>query len=225
VTIARPDARIAGVGDQIRKAAAVIAARAGESGPEVLVLERSAGSRFLPGYVAFPGGATDAEDAAHARRWFGSSREAPRACAVRELLEEVGLALTAGGLRAAPGAPMDVIEAAPPRPGQLPLVAHWIAPEEVPVRFDARYFAVAASDRVEPTPDGHEAASAWWASPTSLLEDWADGRRKLYWPTYLTMRALAGCASVEDLLALHLATREPDEDEVERLPRPTFWQD
>lgn len=211
--------------EPIREAAAVIAAREGERGPEVLVLERSAGSRFLPGYVAFPGGATDAEDAAHARRWFGSAEEAPRACAIRELLEEVGLALTANGLRAAPGEPMEAIDASPPRPAQLALVARWIAPEQVPVRFDARYFAVASSDGVEPTPDGHEAASAWWASPSSLLEDWAGGRRKLYWPTYYTMRALAGCACVEDLLALDLATREPDEDEVERLPRATFWQD
>jgi len=61
------------VSESIRKAAAVIAVRDGAGGPEVLVLERSAGSRFLPGYVAFPGGATDAEDAAHAERWFGSA--------------------------------------------------------------------------------------------------------------------------------------------------------
>lgn len=213
------------MGEPIRKAAAVIAVREGRHGPEILVLERSAGSRFLPGYVAFPGGATDDEDAAHARRWFGSADDAQRACAVRELLEEVGLALTAEGLRAAPGEPMDAIEASPPRPEQLSLVAHWIAPEQVPVRFDARFFAVAARDGVEPTPDGHEAASAWWASPAALLEDWAAGRRKLYWPTYFTMRALADCVSVEELLAIDLKTREPDEDEVERLPRATFWQD
>ena len=213
------------MGGSIRKAAAVIAVREGESGPEVLVLERSAGSRFLPGYVAFPGGATDAEDAAHAERWFGSAEEAPRACAVRELLEEVGLALTAEGLRGAPGEPMEAIEVSPPTPGQLSRIAHWIAPEDVPVRFDAQYFALEAPTDIEPTPDGHEAAAAWWASPGTLLEDWADGRRKLYWPTYFTMRALAGCASVEDLLALDIKTREPDEDELGRLPRPTFWQD
>lgn len=213
------------MGGSIRKAAAVIAVRDGESGPEVLVLERSAGSRFLPGYVAFPGGATDAEDAAHAERWFGSAEEAPRACAVRELLEEVGLALTAEGLRGAPGEPMEAIEVSPPTPGQLCRIAHWIAPEDVPVRFDAQYFALEAPMDIEPTPDGHEAAAAWWAPPRTLLEDWAVGRRKLYWPTYFTMRALAGCASVEDLLALDIQTREPDEDELGRLPRPTFWQD
>ena len=41
----------------IRKAASVIAVRDAADGPEVLVVERSAASRFLPGYVVFPGGA------------------------------------------------------------------------------------------------------------------------------------------------------------------------
>src|SRR3989337_2435314 len=86
------------MGETIRKAAAVIAARDGREGVEVLVLERSAESRFLPGYVAFSGGAADADDARHAERGFGTAEETARACAVRELLEEVGLALTADGL-------------------------------------------------------------------------------------------------------------------------------
>jgi 8-oxo-dGTP pyrophosphatase MutT (NUDIX family) len=213
------------VTEPIRKAAAVIAARDGAGGLQVLVLERSVGSRFLPGYVAFPGGATDAEDAARARRWFGSADEAPRACAVRELLEEVGLALTAEGLREAPDEPMAAIETSPPAPAHLPRIAHWIAPVDVPVRFDAQYFAVRADPGVEPEPDGHEAALAWWASPVALLGDWSAGRRKLYWPTYFTMLALAACSSAEDLLALDIATRDPDDEEVARLPRATFWQE
>ena len=211
--------------EQIRKAASMIAVRESADGPEVLVLERSAGSRFLPGYVAFPGGATDAEDAAHAERWFGSAEEAPRACAVRELLEEVGLALTARGLRPADHVSWEPVDAEPPSAEQLPQIAHWIAPVGVPVRFDARYFAVAAPQDVEPTPDGHEAALAWWASPHGLLGDWAAGRRKLYWPTYFTMLALASRATADELLALRISTREPDDDERERLPRSTFWQE
>jgi len=39
------------------------------------------------------------------------------------------------------------------------------------------------------------------------------------------MSALATCDSVADLLALRIDTREPDDDELERLPRSTFWQD
>jgi hypothetical protein len=61
--------------------------------------------------------------------------------------------------------------------------------------------------------------------PAAVLEDWASGRRKLYWPTYFTMRALAECGTADGLLALRIRTREPDPDEIERLPRSTFWQD
>lgn len=213
------------MGDAIRKAASVIVARDGEQGLEVLVLERSALSRFLPGYVAFPGGAADGDDAALAERWFGSAEEAARACAVRELLEEVGLALTADGLGPSDRHSLEVVEAAPPRADQLPRIAHWIAPSHVPVRFDAEYFAVAAPGDLDPQPDGTEIAHAWWASPGELLSEWEDGRRKLYWPTLFTMLNVGDCRTVGELLDLRIATREPDDVDVKRYPRSTFWQD
>lgn len=209
----------------IRKAASVIAARQASEGFEVLVLERASTSRFLPNYVAFPGGSVDGTDAALAERWFASSEEAARACAVRELLEEVGLALTAGGLEEAHDRSFDRVTSRPPDLEHLPEVAHWIAPPEVPVRFDARYFAVDAPSDLVVAPDGTETADAWWVSPRALLEDGRTGRRKLYWPTYFTVSAIAPCESVDELLALRIQTREPDEDELERLPRSTFWQD
>jgi 8-oxo-dGTP pyrophosphatase MutT (NUDIX family) len=209
--------------DDIRLAASAIVGRDGPDGLEILVLERAASSRFLPGYVAFPGGSTDPEDQEHAIRWFGTSDEARRACAVRELVEEVSLVLTADGL--GPGDALEPIDAAPPSTSQLSDVARWIAPAEVPVRFDARYYAVAAPGGVEPVPDGSETADAWWVSPRRLLEDWRARRRLLFWPTYFTVEALAACETVADLFALRMDTREPDEDELERLPRSTFWQD
>jgi len=210
----------------IRRAASVIAARPGVGGPEVLVLQRGAESRFLPGYVVFPGGAVDGADVALAERWFGDQREASRAAAVRELVEEAGLALTAGGLVDA-GNPdsLDPTHEAPPSAAQLTEMAHWIAPEDVPVRFDARYFAVAAPADLEPAPDGAEAELAWWESPRSILAGWAEGDRKLYWPTYLTMLHLAECGSVNDVLALRFETRDADEAEVDSLPSSVFWED
>jgi hypothetical protein len=74
-------------------------------------------------------------------------------------------------------------------------------------------------------PDGDETADAWWAPPSELLEDWRAERRKLYWPTYFTMRAIAPCSTVAELRALHIHTREPTEDDLDGLPRSTFWQD
>ena len=211
------------VGEPIRTAASVIAGRDGERGLELLVLERGASNRFLPGYVAFPGGSTDSGDVALAERWFGSAKEAARACAVRELLEEVGLALTAGGLSQANGRSLESL-GQPPGRDRLIEVAHWVAPARVPVRFDARYFAVEAPGGLRAIPDGGETAKAWWASPEELLGDWRAERRKLYWPTLYTMREIASCANVAELLELRIDTREPDPEELELLPRSTFWQ-
>lgn len=208
----------------LRKAASVIVARDGADGLEVVVLERGSASRFLPGYVAFPGGSVDEEDAELAERWFGTPEESARACAVRELLEEVGLALTAEALRESADRTLEALTP-PPTPEQLPEVAHWVAPSQVPIRFDARYFALEAPAGLRLIPDGDETAAAWWASPRELLEGWRTEQRKLYWPTYFTVQAIAGCERVADLLALRIDTREPDSDEVERLPRATFWQD
>ena len=61
--------------------------------------------------------------------------------------------------------------------------------------------------------------------PAGLLEDWAEGRRRLYWPTFFTVSEISLCGSVDDLFELRIQTREPDDDELERLPRSTFWQD
>ncbi|MEP6476611.1 MAG: NUDIX domain-containing protein [Actinomycetota bacterium] len=209
--------------DLIREAASLIAVREGAGGPEVLVLERSGASRFLPGYVVFPGGAADADDAELAARWFGTADETARACAVRELAEEAGLALTDAGL-VCDGA-LDSVDAAPPALHQLGELARWIAPRSVPVRFDARFFVVAAGDGPDPTPDGTEAVAAWWASPRHLLREWEAGVRKLYWPTWFTMQALARAETVDELLALRIRTREPDDGELGRLPRSVFRQD
>ena len=205
--------------DEIRRAASLIAGRDGEGGLELLVLERSAGSRFLPGYVAFPGGSVDDDDAALADAWWNAPQEAGRACALRELAEEAGLVLSD-----ARATDSDTDEGPPPV-DQLVEIAHWIAPEQVPVRFDARYYAVAVPDGLEPVADGVESSAAWWDPPSRLLDDWRDGKRKLYWPTYFTLQHLATCGSVDDLLNLRIQTREPDEDELERLPRNIFWQD
>ena len=213
------------MGDQLRQAASLIVGRDGSGGLELLVIERSRGSRFLPGYVAFPGGATGAEDEALSRDWFGSPDEVARACAIRELAEETGLVITADGLGPIGGwDPLSPVNVAPPAIDQLPEIAHWIAPEEVPVRFDARYFAAGAGDGLQPTPDGSEAAAAWWEAPGSLLAAWEAGDRLLYWPTYVTMRHLAACASVTDLLALRFETHEPTDEELTSLPISIFEQ-
>lgn len=208
----------------IRRAAAIVCVRdtAGDA-PEVLVVERSPASRFLPGYVSIPGGAVDEEDAARAERWFGDRAEATRAAAIRELAEETGLELTASGVVAAAG--LAHVEAAPPSIAGLPQVCRWIAPPEVPVRFDAGYYAAHVGDRaVEPDVDGAEIVAAWWATPAGLLAEWETGTRKLYWPTWFTVSRLAACASAAEILALRFDTRDPTPAEESSMPRHVMEQ-
>lgn len=212
--------------DEIRQAASLIGVRDGRRGPEVLVIERAFDQRFLPGYVAFPGGAVDLADRASAERWFGDAEEGARAAAVRELAEEVGLAVTRDAVvSAGPDRSLASIDGSPPATDALPEIARWIAPEQVPVRFDARYFAVRMHDGADPVPDGAEAARAWWVSPADLLAAWDAGEARLYWPTHYTMLALADRRDADDVLGLRLVTREPDDDELGRLPRSVFFQD
>jgi hypothetical protein len=39
------------------------------------------------------------------------------------------------------------------------------------------------------------------------------------------MRALAECPDADALLSLRIVTREPDEGEIERMPRSVFFHD
>ena len=212
--------------EEIRQAASLIGVRDGSDGPEVLVIERTLDHRFLPGYVAFPGGAVDRSDSSLAERWFGDAKEASRAAAVRELVEEVGLAVTSQAIvDVSRDRPLARIHDAPPSIARLPEVARWIAPEQVPVRFDARYYAARMDEAADPRADGVEAAKAWWASPGSLLSAWGSGEVLFYWPTHFTMSALADCRDAEEVLRLQISTREPDDDELGRLPRSVFYQD
>jgi 8-oxo-dGTP pyrophosphatase MutT (NUDIX family) len=214
------------VSDEIRQAASVIGVRDAAAGPEVLVIERTLDHRFLPGYVAFPGGAVDPTDRGLAERWFGDGTESARAAAVRELAEEVGLAITGDGVvSAGSDRSLAQVDASPPSAEALPEIARWIAPEAVPVRFDARYFAVRMDTAADPDPDGVEASRAWWVSPTDLLAAWESEEVRLYWPTHYTMVALADRRDADDVLRLLLVTREPDDDELDRLPRSVFSQD
>ena len=178
-------------------------------GVEVLVLRRSRASRFAPGFVVFPGGTVDEGDERLAERWFGTTGEVARACALRELAEETGLVMTDRGLVEAPGRLPGDDGLRPPAVEDVPEMARWIAPEFLAVRFDARFFAVAADPDLEPVPDGVEIDDLWWAPPGAVLETAAGGEFPLMWPTLRTLQALTECKSVEDVLALRVKAEPP----------------
>ena len=207
----------------IREAAAAICVREGPSGaPEMLAVRRSDESRFLPGYISFPGGALEPEDEDRARRWFGDATERHRAAALREAIEEVGIAITGSGVVASSAT--DALDRDPPAAAAMHEICRWVAPPVVPVRFDARYFAIAVEGDVEPVVDDREIADAWWTTAGELLAAWDAGEHKLYWPTWFTVGQLATCATQADVFALRFQTREPTEDEQKTMPRHVMEQ-
>lgn len=151
-----------------RPAASLMLLRDAPEGPEVLLVRRNPTAPLLGGFWVFPGGTVQPDD------------RDPLAAALRELLEETGLAL---GPEAAP----------------IPF-SRWITPAEVAPRFDAVFFAAAAPPGAEPRPDGGECVEAGWRRPADALAQHGRGELTLVFPTMKHLEQLAAFASVEDVL-------------------------
>jgi hypothetical protein len=85
--------------------------------------------------------------------------------------------------------------------------AHWITPEVLPIRFDARFFVAAAPSDQEAFPDGKETVEARWISPRDALEEHQEGRLKLAPPTFHSLSELAGFRTVDEAVASTLSKR------------------
>lgn len=207
-----------------RPAATVVVARPADPGVEVLLLRRSESTPFAPGFLVFPGGLIEEGDRDLALRWFGDRGEAARACALRELYEEAGLLLVEDGLEERPERrPLADLAFRPPPAAALSEMARWIAPEFLEVRFDARFYAVAAPGDIVAHPDGVEADGAWWVQAEEVLRRSIEGDASLMWPTLITLEALVGCRTVEDVLVLRVEQIEPGREEREARIRGA-WQ-
>ena len=79
--------------------------------------------------------------------------------------------------------------------------AHWITPEERPVRYDARFFVAAAFPEMTAEPDGTEAVTCRWFRPAEALAEHGEGRITLPFPTQGILRSIAEQADVAALLA------------------------
>jgi 8-oxo-dGTP pyrophosphatase MutT (NUDIX family) len=92
-----------------RPAATIMLVRDGSTGPEVLLIERSPRSEFMPNLYVFPGGRVDEADHEFGEEFAppgsedsrvedldGRAETAFRVAAIRELFEEVGILLAQG---------------------------------------------------------------------------------------------------------------------------------
>jgi 8-oxo-dGTP pyrophosphatase MutT (NUDIX family) len=161
-----------------RVAATVILMRGGDDGLEVLLAQRNPQARFMGGAWVFPGGAVSAED--------GDGEAGRRAAAIRELREEVGVALA---------------DAA-----QLEVFSRWITPAVVKIRYDTWFFLALAPHGAEPRIDGREMVDARWFTPSDALDASRSGDIMLVFPTIKHLEQLSGFESARALMD-HARTR------------------
>jgi 8-oxo-dGTP pyrophosphatase MutT (NUDIX family) len=147
----------------------------GDRALEVLLLKRAERAKFMPGVWVFPGGAVDDGD--------GVDEERFRACAVRELEEEAGIALGDDE--------------------ELVLFSRWITPEAVSRRFDAWFFLALAPAHTPPEPDGVETVDAGWFEPSAALEAQAAGELALAFPTIRQLQALLPFRTSAEAIEAH----------------------
>lgn len=147
-----------------RPAATIILLRDNEDhgALEVLLLRRSAESRFMPNVWVFPGGSLDPED--------GEGMDGLATCARREMSEEAGIDLH-------------------PDSEMVPL-ARWVTPEVISTRFDTWFFIAPAPEDVTVKPDGYEMTAARWVSPTRAVEQAEIEEFAVVFPTMKQLEAL-----------------------------------
>ncbi|MEX6507893.1 NUDIX hydrolase [Jiella sp. M17.18] len=134
--------------------------------PKLLMGRRAAGHVFMPGHYVFPGGRVDRSDLSLAKDFsleagaldrltngsparFGARQAVATAlAAIRETYEEVGAMIgRPGSFTGGPGFWSAFAEAEiRPAPERLVPLARAITPPGAPRRFDARFFAIDASD-------------------------------------------------------------------------------
>jgi 8-oxo-dGTP pyrophosphatase MutT (NUDIX family) len=83
---------------------------------------------------------------------------------------------------------------------RLVYFAHWVTPDDLPLRFDTRFFAAPLPPGQAPSGDGREVVDLRWLSPRAALQAHAAGSLSLRFPTVKNLGLLAGAHSVADAL-------------------------
>ena len=169
-----------------KPAATVMLLRDGDDGLEVYLMHRSMSMPFAPGMTVFPGGRVEPRDG-------GSTR----ACAVRETLEETGVALDESKLVA---------------------WSRWVTPEVEDRRYDVAFYCAALPAGQHARNITTEAEHGEWMRVTDVLAGFFAGNISMLPPTIATIRELVVFDSVADVLAAERTIRP-------LMPRPLLAAD
>ena len=161
--------------------ASLILLRDSGQGLQVLMGRRNPKLRMAGNFWVFPGGALDDEDRQRAAEIDAEDELLPfRLNALRETREEVSIDIEQWE--------------------SLVYFSRWIAPDQMAMRFDTRFFVVRSPDDQQPEPDGGELVELRWMSPAELVEGADQGRFQLMFPTLMNARRLLAFHSVNEVL-------------------------
>ena len=155
-------------------AATVIVMHEKESRPDFLLVRRHPDVPVLGNVWVFPGGRLSHEDMDN-----GDRSSALRTCAVRETKEEAGLELD---------------------PSRLVRVLQWETPENLPKRFDTRFFAAILENQPEIQVDGYEIVEHQWMTADAALRFHDLNEIQLSPPAYVLLSWAAFLGSAERIL-------------------------
>jgi len=166
-------------------AATVVLLRDTDAGVECLMLRKTQGQAF-GGVWVFPGGKVETAD--------GTGLDGARQAAVREAMEETGLALDAAAL--------------------IPF-AYWEPPPQAPRRYRTWFFVAGLPDGAkEVVVDGGEIGDHVWTTPEAALAAQGQDEVELMPPTWVSLHGMAGHPDVATALKViadrptgHFSTR------------------
>lgn len=197
-------------------AATLVVMQAQSGGPpKLLMMERTGHMAFAAGAVVFPGGRVDAGDVAAGADFPDWPDAAARIAAIRETLEETGIAVAVepadaearAALRAQVEAGLAFADALQglgmaARLDALVPFARWLPNLPEPRRFDATfYLAEAPPHAPPPTAQAGEAQRVFWASAAEMLAEVDTGRARAIFPTRRNLERLAQFGSFAEARA------------------------
>ncbi|UZW55487.1 NUDIX domain-containing protein [Sphingobium sp. JS3065] len=188
--------------------------------PEILMMERASSMAFAAGALVFPGGAVDESDHALAAKIAGGlplDEAAARIAAIRETLEESGLAIAftrpletdriaAMRRTLVEGAGLgDMLSAHGLEVALDALVpfARWHPARLERVRrvFDTRFYLVQAPEGQAASVDETENVQLFWSGAADTLARCDRGEGQIIFPTRRNLERLAQFGSFDDLAA------------------------
>jgi 8-oxo-dGTP pyrophosphatase MutT (NUDIX family) len=208
-------------------ASTLVIMRPGEDGKadDILLVKRASTMAFAPGAIVFPGGRVDPDDFVVARQHGfadGDVDGAARVAALRETLEETGLAVGWGGLY---GPVLDEVRRSLLNGGLLSQIlenrgeridvghlvpfARWCPNFKESRTFDTRFYAAQAPrDHAELSYEEAELSHLFWASAKDTLGMADRGELSVIFPTRRNLERLASAPSFPDF-ARHAADHPP----------------